>query len=185
MQHAEQRLKPHHSVIRAACASDVPDITAIYNDAIVNTAATFACRPRTSQEMSEWYSAHHDRHPVYVLMIGQHVAGWGSLSSWSLREGYRDTVEISVYLAPFARGCGHGGRMFDHLIEAARRLDHHCVICCHTVGNYSMETITASRGFSKVGVFEEIAFKFDHRHSLALWQLLLHPRDASLLQEDI
>ena len=185
MQHADQRLKPNHSVIRAAYASDLPEMTAIYNDAIVNTVATFACRPRTPQEMSEWYSAHGHRHPTYVLMIGRQVAGWGALSSWSLREGYRDTVEISVYLARFARGCGHGGRMFDPLIGAARRLDHHCVICCHTVGNYSMEKITASRGFSKVGVFEEIAIKFDQRQSLALWQLLLHPKQVSISQEDI
>jgi L-amino acid N-acyltransferase YncA len=170
--------------IREAWKSDLPAIAAIYNDAIEKTVATFACRPRTNQEMQEWYVAHDSRHPAYVLTRGREVVGWGSLSIWSQREGYRDTVEISVYLAPSARGQGLGGRMFDHLVEISKKLGHHCVICCHTVGNYSMERLVETRGFSKVGVFEEIAIKFNQRLGLALWQLILQPQPSSHILED-
>jgi L-amino acid N-acyltransferase YncA len=139
MLNVEQFRAPIRSAIREASIADLPSIGEIYNQAIEHTVGTFACRPRTHQEMSDWYFAHDSRHPVYVLTRGSEVVGWGSLSTWSLREGYRDTVEISVYLAPSARGYGQGGRMFDHLVEAAKRIGHHCIICCHTVGNTSME----------------------------------------------
>lgn len=44
-----------------------------------------------------------------------------------------------------------------------------------TVRNSAMGTITAPRDFFNVRFFEELAITFGHRHSLALWPLLLPP----------
>lgn len=39
------------------------------------------------------------------------ILAWGSFSDYHPREGYRITAEISVYVAPEARGKGLGGRL--------------------------------------------------------------------------
>lgn len=61
----------------------------------------------------------------------------------------------------------------------------HPLICCHPVGNYSMERLAETRGFTKVGVFEQIAIKFDQRLGLALWQIISQPQQSSPNSETV
>lgn len=50
------------------------------------------------------------------------ILAWGSLSDYHPREGYRITAEISVYVAPGARGKGLGWRLVNFMLERAPEL---------------------------------------------------------------
>ena len=160
-------------VARPATRADLPAIREIYNWAVEHTTATFDTELRTEASMLSWYESHGPRHPIFVFERAGVVAGWGSLSAWALRGGYRDTVELSVYVHPDARGNRIGGAIVDVLIDAARALKHHCLVSCNTEGNGPIEKIVSKRGFEKIGMISEIGLKFNRYHGLVFWQRLL------------
>src|ERR1700690_3232241 len=94
--------------IRQALPADVEAITAIYNEAILSTTATFDTEPKTTAERLEWLKAHDERHPIMVAAVEGTIVGWASLSRWSDRPAYDDTAETSFYVHSKYRGRGIG-----------------------------------------------------------------------------
>jgi len=50
--------------IRAALNADLPGITAIYNEAILETVATFDAEPKTREEQDAWFAQHGEKNPI-------------------------------------------------------------------------------------------------------------------------
>ena len=96
--------------IRPATFDDLPGILEIYNDAVLNTTATYDCAPRTLEHRVAWFEEHErQRLPVFVAVdAAGRVLGWSSLSRYHDRRGYQFTVENSVYVAAAERGRGVG-----------------------------------------------------------------------------
>ena len=84
--------------IRKAVPLDVPAITEIYNEAILTTTATFDIKPKTVASQRNWFKDHGKRNPVLVAVVDGKVVGWVSLSEYSARCAYADTVELSLYI---------------------------------------------------------------------------------------
>ena len=95
-------------VIRKASAADVPAITEIYNDSIVNLTATFDTQPKTIAEQKKWFKDHRAQFPVLVAEQKGKIAGWASLSRWSDRCAYSATAEASLYITARDRNKGLG-----------------------------------------------------------------------------
>ena len=115
-------------LIRRAGPSDVPEITAIYNEAILTTVATFDTELKTVEERTQWLQSHDERHPVIVALVDGRVVGWSSLTRWSERTAYDDTAETSFYVYSTHRGRGIGRMLKEAIIEEARRLKFHTII---------------------------------------------------------
>ena len=62
--------------IRKAGLADLDAITAIYNDAIANTTATFDTEPKTAAEQLKWFQEHGERYPILVAALDGTVVGW-------------------------------------------------------------------------------------------------------------
>jgi len=90
--------------IRPATREDLPGILEIYNDAVLNTTATYDYEPRTLEHRIAWFEDHaKENYPVFVAVEeAGRVAGWSSLSQFHARVGYRFTAENSVYVAAIA-----------------------------------------------------------------------------------
>src|SRR5436190_8054769 len=95
-------------LIRRAELADLESITAIYNEAILTTTATFDTEPKTASERLPWFQSHGERHPILVAESEGGVVGWASLSPWSERPAYDDTAETSFYVRAGRRGQGIG-----------------------------------------------------------------------------
>src|SRR5437867_3687662 len=104
-------------LIRPATAADQQRIMEIYNDAVLNTTATFDTEPRTMEKQMAWFSNHRKNHPVLVAEEDGDVIGWASLSPWSDRCAYETTVEVSVYVDEHHRGRGIGGKLLGQVTE--------------------------------------------------------------------
>ncbi len=77
----------------------------------------------------EWFDAHRQqRYPLLVWELGKHIAGWGTLSSWSKKSGYDRTAEVSVFVDPKNTGQGGGRLLLGSLVSTARELGHHTSI---------------------------------------------------------
>ena len=105
--------------IREARIEDVDAVTQIYNDAVLNTVATFDTQPKTISDQERWFTEHDSKNPILVAEEDGLVLGWASLSRWSDRCGYCDTSEISVYVRTGYRGKGIGRSLVERGLEAA------------------------------------------------------------------
>jgi phosphinothricin acetyltransferase len=146
--------------IRKALLSDVPAITEIYNEAILTTTATFDIEPKTIAEQRKWFKAHGGRNPVLVAEVGGQVVGWVSLSEYSTRCAYADTVELSLYIKEAFRNQGIGKKLMAAVLAEGRKAGLHTVISRIAAGNDVSIRLHEQFGFNDVGVMKEVGNKF-------------------------
>jgi L-amino acid N-acyltransferase YncA len=146
--------------VRPARLSDLPAITEIYNEAILNTTATFDTEPKTETEQTAWFNAHDDRHPILVAELDGAVVGWTCLSKWSDRCAYSGTAEISLYIKDGFRGKGIGRKLMEAIDAEARRLGLHTAILRIAEENVASLHLAERFGFRHVGVMREAGYKF-------------------------
>jgi phosphinothricin acetyltransferase len=164
-----------HVALRAAAREDVPAILAIYNDAVLNTTASFDYEPRPLETQIAWFDEHTAKHlPVFVAEdeTGR-LVGWSSLSHFRPRPGYRFTAENSVYVAADRRGQGIGKLLMPPLIRAAREGGFRTLIAVVDTTNAASLRLHESFGFQRAGHFKNVGYKFDRWLDLVFLQLEL------------
>jgi phosphinothricin acetyltransferase len=116
--------------IRDAVPADAVAITAIYNDAVANTTAIWNDTLIEPANRLTWLA---DRarqgYPVLVAVEDSDtVVGFASFGDWRAWDGYRHTIEHSVYVRADQRGAGIGKLMMVALIERARAIGKHVMV---------------------------------------------------------
>lgn len=157
-------------LIRPATLDDLKAITAIYNEAILTTVATFDIEPKSEAERAGWLNAHDGRHPVLVAEIERQVVGWASLSKWSDRLAYADTAEISLYIHSSRRGQGIGKQLIAAIVAEGEKAGLHTLIARIAAGNEASVRLHLAAGFERIGVMREVGRKFGQLLDIHLMQ---------------
>jgi phosphinothricin acetyltransferase len=168
-----------HRIIRLARPADRPAIDSIYAHYVRTSTCTYQEEPDTDAERAAWFATHGERHPVTVVEADGQILGWGSLSPWKARSGYRHTVELSVYLRPESCGQGIGKELLADLIERATALGYHSLI-----GGVSSDQTPSLRlhegmGFTRVAHLKEVGHKFGRWLDVIYLQRMLAPQGAA------
>ncbi|MCE2845754.1 MAG: N-acetyltransferase family protein [Sphingobacteriales bacterium] len=158
--------------IRPAEERDVEAITAIYNEAVLNTTATFDTDPKTETDRLSWLRAHGEQHPVLVAIVDNTVAGWASLSRWSERAAYDSTAETSLYVHVDYRKRGIGKQLMEVLVLAGRKAGLHTLIARITHGNEQSIYLHERMGFVNIGTMREAGTKFGRYHDVHFLQIV-------------
>lgn len=164
---------PPDFVIRPAAPGDVAAITAIYNEAILTTTATFDTEPKSVEERAAWLAAHDARHPVLVAVVDHRIVGWACLSKWSDRPAYDATAETSFYVESASRGRGIGRELKEATIAEARRLGYHTLIARVAEGSDASRHLNERCGFVYVGTLRQVGRKFGRWLDVDVMQLML------------
>ncbi len=146
--------------IRPAEIKDIEAITEIYNEAILNTTATFDTEPRTVEQQKAWFISHDEKHPVISAEFQGTVIGWASLSPWSDRPAYAKTAEISIYVKKEFRNRGYGKKLMDKLIDDGEAAGLHTIIARIADGNEISIKLHEAYGFKHIGIMKEVGEKF-------------------------
>ena len=164
--------------IRDAAEGDLPGITAIYNDAVANTTAIWNERLVDVADRAQWLATRRGAgHPILVAIdTAGAVVGYASYGDWRAFDGYRHTVEHSVYVAKTARGGGIGAALMRALIERARAAGKHVMVAGIEAGNTISIRLHEKLGFVCVGVMPQVGCKFGRWLDLAFLQLTLDDR---------
>lgn len=165
-------------MIRDATEADVEGITAIYDDAVRTTTAIWNETLVDVADRLRWYAARRAAgFPVLVAVeeTGR-VAGYATYGDWRAFDGYRHTVEHSVYVARAARGRGVGEALMRELIERARGAGKHVMVAGIEAGNAVSIRLHEKLGFERVGLLPEVGCKFGRWLDLAFLQLRLDDR---------
>lgn len=160
--------------VRPAAYSDLPAILDIYNEAVLNTTASYDSQPDTLESRAAWLESHvQSQLPVFVAELDDSIVGWSALSTFRRAHGYRCTAENSIYVAPDRRGQGVGKLLLFPLIESAQQAGLHSIMAGIDAANIASIRLHAAFGFEQVGYLKEVAFKFDRWLDLILMQRLL------------
>ena len=151
-----------HVTIRPTLAADIPAITAIYAEAVLNGTATFELVPPDAAEMELRRAAlAAGGHPHLVAELAGQVVGYAYAGSYRPRPAYRFTVENSVYLAPEVHRRGIGLQLLNRLIaECAARGYRQMIAVIGDSANVASIELHRTMGFRMVGVFDHVGFKF-------------------------
>ncbi|CAN5513089.1 GNAT family N-acetyltransferase [soil metagenome] len=158
--------------IHEATREDQQSILDIYNDAVLNTTATFDTDLRSYEKQLSWFANHKKNHPVIVAEKENKVVGWASLSPWSDRCAYDTTVEVSVYIHKDFRAQGIGGKLLEWVTLEGKKVGNHTVLSRITQGNESSIHIHEKYGYRHVGVMKEVGFKFGKFLDVHMMQLV-------------
>lgn len=166
--------------IRDAQITDVASITAIYNDAVLHTTAIWNDVVVDAASRLAWLQDRQSAgYPVLVAVDeNEEVTGYASFGDWRAFDGYRFTVENSVYVHHSSRGKGVGKALMLALIERARALGKHVMVAAIEAENLSSIELHKKLGFEEVGRMNEVGTKFGRWLDLAFLQLQLDSRPA-------
>ncbi|MCY1202013.1 L-methionine sulfoximine/L-methionine sulfone acetyltransferase [compost metagenome] len=161
--------------IRDAAEADLPGILAIYNDAVENTTAIWNETLVDLANRRAWLAERNAAgFPVLVAVndAGQ-VLGYASYGTWRTIEGFRHTVEHSVYVSGDQRGQGLGPALMQALIERARQAGLHVMVAAIERENTASIRLHERLGFVTTGQMPQVGRKFGRWLDLTFMQLIL------------
>lgn len=182
--------------IRDARPCDAEGVAAIYNDAVRNTTAIWNEAETDAAGRAAWLAERrqagfpvlvavdhepdelHGPHAPDRLHGADRVLGYATFGHWRAWDGYRHTVEHSVYVHRQSRGRGVGLALLHALIERARGMGMHVMVAGIEAGNEASLALHRKCGFTEAGVVRQAGCKFGRWLDLAFLQLTLDSRPS-------
>lgn len=160
--------------ILPATPQHLTGILAIVNHAILHTTAVYDYDPRSYSDVETWLL---DKlaasWPVIVAVQDDEVVGYASYGTFRFKEGFKYTVEHSVYVADGHAGKGIGYKLVEQLIALAKQQGMHTMIGCIDANNAGSIAFHKKFGFIEAGTLKQSGYKFERWLDLLFMQLLL------------
>lgn len=163
--------------VREAREDDLPAIRDIYNHAVAHSTAIWNEVLVDIENRRAWWQVRRAAgYPVLVAVRGETVLGYASFGDWRAFDGFRGTVEHSVYVAEGAQGQGLGRALMTALIARAREIGKHVMVGGIESGNAGSLALHRAMGFREVGRHREVGQKFGRWLDLTFMELVLDDR---------
>ena len=160
-------------MIRAANSKDAPALVEIYNWYIAESVCTFEEERLSDAQMLARIASSGGDRPWVVLEEDEVVLGYAYASVWKERAAYNRSREVTIYLHQEATGNGRGRQLYQHLIDELRKKPIQCLIASIALPNAGSIALHEKLGFTKVGQFSEVGYKFGKFVDVGYWQLIL------------
>jgi L-amino acid N-acyltransferase YncA len=157
--------------VRPSTNADLPHITAIYGNFVATSTATFESVAPDESEMGRRRQAVLDRGlPYLVAELEGYVVGFCYASQFRPRDGYRFTVEDSIYVRPDCTGHRVGSMLLAQLILDCQLEGCHSMVACICGVNVPSVALHTALGFQQVGLLPEAGRKFGEWLRLMIMQ---------------
>mgnify|MGYP001813385333 FL=1 len=145
-------------MIRPATAADAARIAEIYAPYVTDSAISFEETPPDASEIERRMEAAH------LWLVDENdgeIGGYAYGTPWRSRHAYRFTVETTVYVAAEHHGRGIGRRLYEELLEQLGALGFVTAVAGITLPNDQSIEFHRALGFTYVGTFPKVGFKFE------------------------
>ncbi len=161
-------------MIRHAQEQDLPEILAIYNEAIIHTTAVYEWHPQTLEERWAWYREKQQTgFPVIVYATDRTIWGFATFGPYRNMSGFKYTVKDSVYVHKQYRRKQVGTHLLQEIIKIAANQDFMTMVAEIDSGNASSKRMHEKVGFKTAGIIAKAGFKFGAWLDLAVYQYQL------------
>jgi phosphinothricin acetyltransferase len=154
---------------------DGPACAEIYAPYVRDTVISLEQRPPTAEEMTGRIERVIARYPWLVAEEDGVVAGYAYAGEHRERASYRWASDVTVYVAGSHHRRGLGRALYSALFELLARQGVYVLCAGVTLPNAASVGLHESLGFTPVGVYENIAWKFGEWWDVGWWQLQLVP----------
>ncbi len=163
--------------IRPVSPADIPALTRIYRQAVLEGTASFELEAPDEAEMTRRYETLiSGGYPYLVAEIANAVVGYAYAGLYRARPAYRWTIEDSVYVDTSAHRRGLGRALLARLIaESEARGFRQMIAVIGDSANAGSIELHRAAGFRMVGNFENVGFKFGRWLDSVLMQRPLGP----------
>jgi phosphinothricin acetyltransferase len=161
------------TTIRRATPADAAAVLSIYAPIIEGTAISFETEIPSEAETADRIEKAIETHSWLVAEDGGRVLGYAYAGIFRMRSAYAPSTEVSVYIDEGARGKGVGRALVVALLDELKVGGFANAFAGVTLPNDASVRLFESLGFTYVGVFKRVGFKFDRWHDVAWWQLRL------------
>ena len=161
------------ALIRPVSAADAGQILAIYRPFVTETAVSFEFEPPDEGEMARRIGEITEKYPWLVWEEEGRLLGYAYASSHRSRAAYQWSVEVSVYVHADARRGGIARRLYSELFERLREQGYYNAFAGITLPNDASVGFHEAVGFTPIGVYPQIGYKFGRWHDVGWWGLRL------------
>lgn len=178
-----------------------PGIAAIYNNAVAHTTAVWNEQLVDADNRAAWLADRQAAGFPVLVAVGSadgagsadgdgtsgaadgpagtcEVLGYATYGPWRAFDGYRHTVEHSVYVRGDQRGRGLGRTLMEALLQRAATQGIHVMVAGIEAGNTGSLILHEKLGFEKVGHLPQVGTKFGQWLDLVFLQKTLDQREV-------
>jgi len=160
--------------IRRAQRTDVPAMREIFNEVLRNSNSIYREEEVTLEERYAWFDEKLEHgFPIFGAYEGDHLIGYAGYGTWRAAQGYRKSVELTIYVDQKRRGKGIGSKLMQTIIEHAKADGYHVMIGAIDAANQQSIEFHKRFGFVEVARMPEVALKNDQWLTLVFMQKLL------------
>jgi L-amino acid N-acyltransferase YncA len=160
--------------LRIATLEDAAACQAIYAPVVRDTTISFEFDPPTAEEMGQRMATTLKQLPWLVSLDAQGVVnGYAYASKHRERPAYQWAVDTTVYVGADSRGGGVGRRLYQRLFAHLVELGYCQAFAGIALPNAASVGLHESVGFSPIGVYRNVGFKFGAWCDVGWWQLEL------------
>jgi phosphinothricin acetyltransferase len=157
-------------IIRQASSDDAAAMLEIYRPVVEDTAISFELAVPTVEDFASRIEKYLATHEWLVAEQDGEIAGYAYASPHRPRAAYRFSAEVSVYVHPQYQGKGVGMKLYAALFDSIRKRGFHHAYAGITLPNDASVALHKACGFSEIGTFSEVGFKYDCWHDVSWWQ---------------
>lgn len=167
-------------LLRPAQRDDCEAIARIYRHFVAHSVATFDETPPTADDFRRRLQAAHDAGlPWWVCVEPQDdssgpseaaISGFACANPWKTKSAYRYCAETSIYLQPDQHGRGRGLALYQAFLSALDKSPIRHAIACISLPNPGSIRLHEQLGFSEVGRFKRVGYKFERWIDVGYWQ---------------
>ena len=154
--------------IRVASPDDAEQLLEIYAPYVLNTAVSFEYDVPSIEEFQQRIRSTLQKFPYIAAVQNGKIIGYAYASPFKLREAYKYSVELSIYLSGECRRKGVGSRLYGLLEQILAAQGILNLNVCITYGKKEENPYTSQdsvlfhekMGYRLVGKFSKCGFKF-------------------------
>lgn len=161
------------AAIRLANESDAMQMLAIYAPIVQQTPISFEIEPPSETEFQQRIKSYQQSLPWLVCEIDGEVLGYAYASPYRTRAAYQWSVESSVYVSVDHRRKGVAKALYTSVLQLLRLQGFYNVFAAIALPNTASVAVHEAVGFTPVGVFPKVGYKFGVWHDVGWWQLSL------------
>lgn len=163
-------------VIRLAVPGDGAALAEIYQPAVADNATSFELEPPDGDEMARRAAKCMERTPWLVCERDGRVVGYAYGGMHRERAAYQWTAEVSAYVHHDYHKQGIGRALYTSLFAALVVQGYRNAVAGITLPNDASVALHTAAGFTPIGVYHGIGYKFGAWHDVGWFERELAPR---------